>query len=362
MLQERGHEVRWATSAEAGAHVASMGIPAVPAGLTLAERSAEFGKRFPETFDLPPDQIPDVMFPKMFGTITAPRTLDDLLPFVRDTWTPDLVVNDAAEFAGAVAAAAVGAAHVTHAFGAVVPRQRVEAAGLAVAPLWESVGLEPAPFGGSYDHLYLDIYPPSMQSAALDYIPRRHALQPVQFNSVDDKTGDVAISRGDQPLVYLTFGTIFNEHPTFGIALDALAALPVDLLVTVGPDADPTAFGTQPGNVRIERYLPQTAVLGVADLVVSHCGSGTFLGALTEGLPQLCLPQGADQFLNASNCRTAGAGLVLEPHEISAEAVRGAALAILDDPEYAAAANRISAEIATMPSPADVAAVLERLR
>ncbi|HSS23012.1 MAG TPA: nucleotide disphospho-sugar-binding domain-containing protein [Mycobacterium sp.] len=35
------------------------------------------------------------------------------------------------------------------------------------------------------------------------------------------------------------------------------------------------------------------------------------LGALAHGLPQLCLPQGADQFRNAQACAAAGAGIAL---------------------------------------------------
>jgi UDP:flavonoid glycosyltransferase YjiC (YdhE family) len=129
--------------------------------------------------------------------------------------------------------------------------------------------------------------------------------------------------------------------------------------VTVGPDADPSALGSQPSHVRVEQYVPQTAVIRNCDLVVSHAGSGTVLSTLKQGLPQLCLPQGADQFLNASAVTASGAGLALAPNEATAESIRDAVTRLLHDSGFGTAATRLSGEIAAMPSPDEVAAVLE---
>jgi hypothetical protein len=72
--------------------------------------------------------------------------------------------------AAPIAAAAIGVPHVTHAFGALVPEVRVRRAGEEVARLWAAQGLEPRPYGGLYDHLYLDIYPPSLQPPGGDHV------------------------------------------------------------------------------------------------------------------------------------------------------------------------------------------------
>ncbi len=61
------------------------------------------------------------------------------------------MVNDAAELAAPIAAAAVGVPHVTHAFGALLPEVRVRRAGEDVAALWRAEGLEPRPYGGVLD-------------------------------------------------------------------------------------------------------------------------------------------------------------------------------------------------------------------
>jgi UDP:flavonoid glycosyltransferase YjiC (YdhE family) len=93
--------------------------------------------------------------------------------------------------------------------------------------------------------------------------------------------------------------------------------------------------------------------------VVSHAGSGTALATLEHGLPQLCLPQGADQFLNAAAIARYGAGLSLTPEAADADAISAAVQQLLDDSDYRQAASRVGASIRGMPSPDAVAAVLE---
>ena len=45
-----------------------------------------------------------------------------------------------------------------------------------------------------------------------------------------------------------------------------------------------------PAHVHAVRYLTQSQVLPHVDLVVSHGGAGTTLGAIEAGLPHLLLP------------------------------------------------------------------------
>jgi UDP:flavonoid glycosyltransferase YjiC (YdhE family) len=86
------------------------------------------------------------------------------------------------------------------------------------------------------------------------------------------------------------------------------------------------------------------------------------LAALALGLPQVCLPQGADQFLNAAAISTAGVGISFAPGERNADAVREAIVRVLDDASFRDAAGRVRSSIAAMPSPDDVAGDLEALR
>jgi UDP:flavonoid glycosyltransferase YjiC (YdhE family) len=352
-LRTRGHDVRWAAGPDGCERVQRAGFEALAAGLSQEERFAQFLSGHPEINELPPHERPDFMFGKLFGEISAPPALADLLPIVK-SWRPELVVNDAAELAAPIAAAAIGVPHVTHAFGALLPEE--------VAALWRAEGLEPRPYGGVYDHLYVDIYPPSLQESGGDHLGARQLLRPVAFaGGMDEGARTDVTDRAGRPLVYLTFGTIFNDNDAFKAALAGIRDSGVGLVVTVGPDGDPAAFGPQPPRVVVERYIPQTQILPVCDIVASHAGSGTVLAALALGIPQLCLPQAADQFLNATAVARAGAALAIGPEEVDAAGVSDAIGRLLDDGSFRVQARRLADEIASMPSPDEVVTVLEAL-
>jgi UDP:flavonoid glycosyltransferase YjiC (YdhE family) len=120
----------------------------------------------------------------------------------------------------------------------------------------------------------------------------------------------------------------------------------------------PDELGDVPDNVTVRAWVPQADLLPHVDVVVHHGGSGTTLGALTVGAPQLLLPQGADQFANADAVTAAGAALRLLPDELTADAVAEHTRALLSPGGHSGqreAARAIADEIARMPSPDDVA-------
>jgi len=143
---------------------------------------------------------------------------------------------------------------------------------------------------------------------------------------------------GERPVVYVTLGTIFNMES--GDLLERVAAglgaLPVDVVVTVGPGRDPADLGAQPPHVRVERHVSHAHLLPRCALVVSHGGSGTLVDALAAGLPSLLLPLGADQPLNAARCEMLGVGLALDAVHAT-PAVIAASAAALPSPDTAVA-------------------------
>jgi MGT family glycosyltransferase len=187
-------------------------------------------------------------------------------------------------------------------------------------------------------------------------------VRPTSFAGVtDDALHTDIIDRAGRPLVYLTFGTLFNDGDAFPAALAGIRDAGVGLVVTVGPEGDPAAFGPQPSRVVIERYIPQTQLLPACDVVASHAGSGTMLAALALGIPQLCLPQAADQFLNAAAVARAGAGIAIPPEDVAPARVGAAVDRLLTDDSFRVHARRLADEIDAMPSPEAVVTVLETL-
>jgi UDP:flavonoid glycosyltransferase YjiC (YdhE family) len=361
-LQAAGHDVRWATGESACGTIAAVGITAVPVGLSDAERMATFLERHPEAAAMTGEDRATFMFPRLFGGVAAPAAVGGLVELT-DAWRPDLIVHEQAELAAPAVAAALGVPNVCHGFGFAVPPERVALAGELAAPAWAHVGVAPRPFGGCFDHLYIDVYPRSLQPEELPHLGRRVHRRPESTTAAPgDRLDDAVQARlTDRPLVYLTFGTTFNVNPTFARALDGLAGLDVEVVATVGPSGDPAALGPQPDHVHVTHYVPQSHLLPHVDVVASHAGSGTFLATMAAGLPQLCLPQAADQFRNGAACEGAGAGLTLAGEAATADAIGEAVERLLDDPTFRTGAGRLAEEIASMPSPAELVPVLEEL-
>ena len=159
--------------------------------------------------------------------------------------------------------------------------------------------------------------------------------------------------------MYITLGTVsYGAVDVLRRAVTETAAHDVDVLVAVGPAGDPTLLGHLPANVHMERFVSQADVLAGVDLAVHHGGAGTTLGGLANGIPQLLLPQGADHPFNAAALVRAGAGRTLSNEQQAPGAIGAAVAALLADGPERQVAKRIQAEMAAMPSPADIAASL----
>lgn len=344
---DAGHEVLWATGGPVRAVLDEAGIPAVDAGPAGTELTRLRGSVLGPAAEVPPPERAAFVFPRMFGSALAPPMAADLLDVAR-AWRPHLLVHENGELASPLVGAVVGVPSVTHAFGGPVPAAHLEEAGERLAPLWHEHGLGVPPYAGCFESLYLDICPASVRSESSAHIPAVQLLRPV------------TVSRGDRrepPLVYVTMGTVQNRALELGPLVAAVAELPVEVRVAVGKDGE-TDLGALPANVRVERWVDQTRVLGQCAAVVSHGGSGTFLGALAQGVPQLCLPQAADQFRNAEGGVAAGAAAALLPGDVTPGSVAAVVARLLDDEAMRAAAERVAAQISVMPSADHVVEVL----
>lgn len=302
---------------------------------------------------LTPERINHYFVPRLFAEVATADMIDDVLACGRKL-NPDLVLFETYAFAGPLVAELLGVPAVHHAIGAMLEREVLELANDAVSPLWRSFGVSAPGSAGVYRGVTVAICPPSLD--VLD-VPAGERLQ---LRPAPPPQPAPALT--ERPLVYVTLGTFFNANlDIFRAVINGLADQPVDVLVTVGANQDPAALGPLPANTRAERFVPQATLLPRCAAVVHHAGSGTMLGALAHGLPQVVIPQGADNFVNASLLERAGIGSSLRPGAVSPENVRAAVRRVLDEPSHRVAARRAAAEMAAMPSADDVAATL-RLR
>ena len=354
-LRRQGHTVAVLTSASLREVVGAEGFRFLPAGPGIEALVAAALQTRPEMAGLDPLGMRAAI--PIFADVRVELTLPDAL--VASGWGPDLVISEHADFVGPLLAVRIGAKHATVGFGPGHPAEWLEQAAQAVAPHYTAEVLLPPPLGGLYEGTYLDTCPPSLQAPEFPAPPSRRFLRPEPYGAAATRWlppdfGD----RSDRPLVLLTMGTLFGNPAIFNTALAGLAALDVNVLVTVGPQADPTMVIADPTWVRVERFAPLEQVLDHCDLVVAHGGAGTTLAALARGIPLVLLPQATDQFINAERAVAAGAAISLAPAEFSSEALYLAVRHVRNEPAYGLAAARIRDEVAAMPTAAQVAAEL----
>jgi hypothetical protein len=165
-----------------------------------------------------------------------------------------------------------------------------------------------------------------------------------------------ALHRPDRPRICLTLGTVIplmSDGSKLRLLMQALGELDAEVILA-DHSTDVAALGELPGNVRLPGYLPLSGFLGTCSLIVHHGGSGTTAAALHHGVPQLILPEGADNPLVAQRVVDRKAGLALPFADIELESVRELVRRLLDEPVFTEAARAVGAEMADQPSPASV--------
>jgi UDP:flavonoid glycosyltransferase YjiC (YdhE family) len=298
-----------------------------------------------------------------FGRRIARERAADVLALC-GAWRPDLLVCEELDFGAMVAGERLGLPHATL---LVIAAGRFVRPELVAEPLNEvraEHGLPPDPaLEAPGRHLVLSPFPPSFRDPSAALPATTHAFRPPASDASEEEAPAWLAGLDGAPIVYFTLGTVFNleSGDLFQRVIAGLRELPIQLVVTVGRDLDPAELGPQPASVRIERYVPQAALLPRCALVVSHGGSGSVMGALAHGLPMVLVPLGADQPLNAARCAALGVARVLDAAELTPEAVGAAASAMLADPGPRRAAARLRDEIAALPGTEHAVKLLEGL-
>ena len=352
-LRSRGHDVAFATSASFGRDVAAAGHTHFTAGLDWV--TADMASHFPEIASVAPGPERYVVGRTVvFAGRTAVDAVPDLLAIV-DRWRPDLIVNEAAEYSGAICAELRELPHAvvrTDSGSSSYADRHVVSDALSGTRRHFGLAGDPdveTPFR----YLQLSFAPPGLDERAEDGAPTCHRLRPIPTRMSENhaapawRNGDG--TRSDRPLVYVTLGTVYNSPTLLATILEGLAAEPLDLLLTIGPRADPEQLGRLPSNVRVAQWVPQDEVLPHCDAVVTHGGYGTVSAALRHGLPLVMLPISADQPLNARRCRELGVSITIAADERTPDRIRASTVDVLGNPAYRQAAQRVAAEARLRP-------------
>ncbi|MFF4592478.1 glycosyltransferase [Amycolatopsis sp. NPDC001319] len=344
----RGHTV---AVAGAGSHVP----PIERAGFTALATSAPRAQTASTREPLPPvdPARDDWEIQELFARRAGRERAGKLLEIIRD-WRPDVVIRDEVDFGAAIAAEQLGVPCVNALVLAAGTLLRKELVAEPLHELRAEHGLPTDPQLTMLEgQLVLSPFPPSVRDPA----------SPLPPGAFSFRQGDPIPPQPphEPPGVYFTLGTDFNtaSGDLFERTLAGLARLTADVTTTVGTQLDPAVFEPQPAHVRVERFVPQAELLPSIDLVVSHGGSGSLLGALAHGLPSLVFAMGADQPGNARQTTRLGTGIALDPETATPDEIHDAAARLLTEPRWREAAQRVQEEINGQPGAEETVPLLE---
>lgn len=293
---------------------------------------------------------------RVFGRLAA-GGLPGMMSLV-DSWRPDLVVSERAEFAGPVAASARGIPQVEVHWGVGALAEYRTAAAVELRGPLSALGMTTLP----RPDWTLDPWPPSLR---LPHAAGHQSMRYLPYNG-ETTVPEWMLARRDVPRVCVTLGTVV-PHLGRGEAVDSLlgmieelAVLDVELVIAVD-DAIAATWPPLPDAVRYAGRMAMSQVLGACEASVNHGGQGTVLTALQAGCPQLVLPVFDDQFDNGEAAVRAGAGVLMSPEEVTPRAVARRCAELLEHGGYRAAVAGVAEEIGAQTPPIEIVDMLADL-
>ena len=191
--------------------------------------------------------------------------------------------------------------------------------------------------------------------------PHHHYVGPLGIWEPPGEPPPYLNEPGDPWVLVSISSQLQDDLPLAEAALAALADRPVRVLLTVGPDHDPSEVSERPGNARIERTVPHSAVLERAELLISHAGHGSVMKALWHGRPMVLIPWGRDQPGVAARAQALGVADVVPRTEATRETLAAAVDRVSVNADMRNTAATHSARLRATDPPARAAARIESL-
>lgn len=150
-----------------------------------------------------------------------------------------------------------------------------------------------------------------------------------------------------KPVICISLGTILKgAEKFFRACVDAFQNKNVTVVMSVGRSFDIAKLGKLPENFIVQNQIPQVAVLKQASLFITHGGMNSMSEAMVYGVPMVVIPFVSDQPVNARQVENQGLGRVLDYKSVTAEILKEASFAVMEDPQIRENLRKIQEEIA----------------
>ncbi|MFI9384194.1 nucleotide disphospho-sugar-binding domain-containing protein [Kutzneria sp. NPDC052558] len=348
-----GHEVLYAAGGSVEA-VSAAGLQIVDAspGTDYMQIFATVGGRVREELAAARDDLGRTMEValRMFAKVSEP-TLETVVR-VAEKWQPDVVVHTPMQAAGPLAAAKLGVPLVALELGMGHSRVRPDLRHATYEELrehFERHGVAEV----QNPAVRISVTPPSVRGG--EELPDdAWAMRYVPYNG-GSVVPEWLLDKPARRRVLITLGTVV---PSFGLGVvepivAAAGKVDAEFVLALG-NVDISSLGELPDNVRPVGYLPLGVLLSSCDAAIHHGGAGTTMTIVDAGVPQIVVPQAADQFINADTVQANGLGQRATVADVDVELIER----LLGDEQWRDNAARLRGELHAMPSPVEV---VERL-
>ena len=151
------------------------------------------------------------------------------------------------------------------------------------------------------------------------------------------------LSAEGRKLIYFSLGSLGSaDVELMRRVIAALAKTDHRYIVSKGPLHEEIELA---GNMIGAEFLPQTTILPLVDLVITHGGNNTTTEAMHFGKPMIVLPLFWDQYDNAQRVHERGYGVRLDTYAFTDEQLHAAIERLLGDAELHDRLAKDSAEI-----------------
>jgi len=220
--------------------------------------------------------------------------------------------------------------------------------------------LREAEFIHESDRLNLYLYPAEIDYArGTPLAPTWHRLDTCVRRQEAVLELPTEIAKGEGALVYVSLGSLGSADVDLMKRLvDVLSRAPHRFIVSKGPQASEFELA---GNMWGDEFVPQPALLPLADVVITHAGNNTTTECFHFGKPMIALPLFWDQYDNAQRVAETGFGIRLPTYEFEDGELLGAIDRLAVDEALRGRMAGIAARVQGSPGTMAAAGLIEQL-
>jgi len=143
-------------------------------------------------------------------------------------------------------------------------------------------------------------------------------------------------------VIYISLGTVFgNERPDiYNIFFESFADTNA-AVVMAAYNVDLSTL-TIPDHFIVRNYVPQSEILKHTNVAITHAGMNSISDLISNHVPFVALPLGADQPALAARSQALGAAITLDVNTLTADELRTATEKVLNDPSYLSNIRKIA--------------------